>query len=98
MKNLHEHRKRIFTKKPSFEDKEVLGEKKIKIMKKLSNNYEIERAEEVAKKNNEISSLTTKQLYNRKPMSPLKTQYSKHMTFGLSGRGYNQSYTGKKYG
>lgn len=29
-------------------------------------------------------------------MSPLKTQYSKHMTFGLNGKGYNQNNTSKK--
>lgn len=70
----------------------------MKIMKKLSHNYEMERLEEVHRKNNESPSLTSKQIYNRKPMSPIKTQYSKQMSFSLNGKGYNQSYTGKKYG
>jgi hypothetical protein len=40
-----DQRRRIFSKKLSFEDKEVLGEKKpAKLMKKFSDTFELERA------------------------------------------------------
>jgi hypothetical protein len=40
MMQRHGQKKRIFAKKQFYEDKEILGEKKAKVMKKYSSNYE----------------------------------------------------------
>lgn len=44
MRNYQDHRRRIFQKKSSFEDKEMLGQAKNKAVKKYSHNYEVEKS------------------------------------------------------
>lgn len=43
MKSFHDYKRRIFQKKPSFEDKEILGQSKSKAGKKYPHNYELEK-------------------------------------------------------
>ena len=86
----------IFTRKSMFENKETFIEKKpIKMVKKYSNNYETERAEEIARDNSALrnSPVTNNKntMYNRRPMSPLKNSF-KPMVFSLSSRKYQKHY------
>ena len=90
-------KRRVFSKKASFEDKEVLGEKKMRMAKKYSDNYETERAEEVVRTNASLSLSSynsSRPVYNRKPMSPLRNQY-RPMVFSLSLRTYSQKHSKK---
>lgn len=68
------------------------------MVKKYSDNYEIERAEEISKNNKNLTNnleTSNKQIYNRRPMSPLKNTY-KPMVFSLTSRTY-QNYHSRKY-
>ena len=77
----------------------MLGEKKAsKMIKKYSDNYEIERAEEISRANKNLANnleTSNKHIYNRRPMSPLKNSY-KPMVFSLTSRTY-QNYHSRKY-
>jgi hypothetical protein len=61
--------------------------------KKYSYGIESEKVETSSKKDQHFS-VSTKQIYTRRTMSPIKNSFSKHIVFNLAGK--NLSYTARK--
>ena len=66
------------------------------MIKKYSDTYETDRAQEISARNSSMGPTTTvksgtnsKQIYNRRPMSPLKNTF-KPMIFSMNMRNYGK--------